>query len=232
MPEANSDNKFVEVDGVKYQPNPEVPGEAMKGEDGKFVPYEEPAAPAAPVKPEIRRSAKEPKDYIIERQKNKLDKLKNDKGGDDDDDDDEDDLTPESKKAINKGIEKQMKPIRDANQQSAENRATQADADDLKAGLKKYPKAKDMEDSIKSYMEAYPNAQVNFIIRALLQEKQEVEEKKAKAEEDEKKNNLGGSSRRSKKGGAAGGDIPDVTTMSKEEFNKFDRDVKQGKYLP
>ena len=34
-------NDFVEIDGVKYKQDPDNEGEALKGEDGKPVPYEE-----------------------------------------------------------------------------------------------------------------------------------------------------------------------------------------------
>ena len=40
-PEKETDDKFVEVDGVKYQEDPENEGEALIGDDGKFVPFEE-----------------------------------------------------------------------------------------------------------------------------------------------------------------------------------------------
>lgn len=234
MPDPNNQDsdKFVEVDGAKFKEDPETPGEALKGEDGNPIPFEE--APADPKvdKPTFRRSKQ---DHIIDRKNRKIDKLEQAKKGekdDDEDDDDDEDLTPESKAAIKKGIAKELKPIKEGLQQSAENRAKLADDDELKAAIAKFPKAKGMEDSVKQYMEAYPNAPVEFIIQSLLGKQKAMEEAAVEADDKEKKNRLGGNSRRAGKGGRATGDIPDANSMSKKDWDALERDVMLGKYLP
>ena len=90
-----------------------------------------------------------------------------------------------------------------------------------------------MKKTIKKYMKAYPDASVEFIVQGLLGKKKLQEERKKKAEDEANNEAEGdrieGTSRRAKK---EQGKIPDAKDMTDKEFEKLDRDVMAGKYLP
>ena len=87
-PNKDTDN-FVEVDGVKYKEDPENEGEALMGDDGNFVPFEEKKVEEPPKETEEEKIAREKKeeeedtpptrksvkDRIIERRGKKIKKL-------------------------------------------------------------------------------------------------------------------------------------------------------------
>lgn len=59
---------FVEVEGVKYQEDPENPGEAKKGDDGEFIPFEEKEEPEITLADTHRLAQALQKGYTMTRQ--------------------------------------------------------------------------------------------------------------------------------------------------------------------
>lgn len=171
--------------------------------------------------PVIRQSAKDNKDYIIERQQRKIKKMKEKEDDFDDDDDDDDDITSKGRKAIQEGIEKEFQPI-------LKGIKRQADTQELNDAMKEYPEAKGMEKTVKKYMKAYPTASVNFIVCGLIGKKKMLDERREKADDDADEEKIEGNSRRTQ----SKSKFPDVNKMSDEEFDKLDREVMSGKYLP
>ena len=218
MSDLNKDtDNFVEVDGVKYQQDPESEGEALKDKEGNFVPFEEKKEPED-TEPPVRLSAK---DYIIARKNKKIEKLEEKKKDDDDDDDLDggEDVTPEGKRAIKKEVEKASEPMRQAAKR-------QADESELAKVLKKYPSAEKMESQIRKYMEhpAYQEISIEFIFLGLAAKKDELQQKKEEADAEAKKGKMGGHSRKKQESGP----IPDVTKLTDEEFDALTLKVKTG----
>lgn len=233
-PNKDADN-FVEIDGVKYKEDPEKEGEALMGDDGKLVPFEEKKEETAEEKtvrekkekeereaeegeePPTRKSAK---DFIIERKNKKIEKLQK-KGEEDDEggEGEEEEVTPEGKKAIKKEIEGALKPILNTVR-------TQSDTQELKDVFAKYPNAKKMEKQIRKYMdhEAYKDASVEFIYLGLAAKKMELQKKKDKADEDARADTTGGHRKIKKELGP----IPDVRDMSDKDFDDLLFKVKTG----
>ncbi len=169
--------------------------------------------------PQIRRSAK---DYIIARKNRKIEKLEAEKAKNDNIDDIFDDDFDNKKEVTSRDIvQEEIEPLKSKIKETA-------DEQELRDAISKYPEAKGMEKTIRKYMNAYPNAAVEFITLGLIGKKRLLDEKKKKAEEEAKGEVIEGNSRRTPKESK----IPDVKNMSDEEFNKLDNDVMSGKYLP
>ena len=219
MAEENTDN-FVEIEGAKYQKDPDNEGEALLGEDGKFVPFKE-EEKKEPEKKEIKEEDEEPKvrksakDYIIERKQKKIDKLEDKK--DDNNFGSDEDLTPEGKKAIEKGIEEANAPLK----KMAVDIRDEQELTDLFA---KHPEAREKEKMIRKYMKVYQNAPVEFIYLAMAGKKMILDKKRQEADDKAKKNKAGGHSRRK----MTEGELPDFKGMSDKEFDKYDRNFQTG----
>ena len=192
-PENQETDKFVEIEGVKYKEDPENEGQAILGDDGKLVPFEE-KAEETPEETEEEKKAREKKeteeeenkepptrksakDHIIDRKNKKIEKLKekkDDKGGDDDGDDDGgEEVTPEGQKAIDKAIGKAIKPV-------IQSIRTTADDQELANVFAKYPDAKKIEKQIRKYMDhdAYKDISVEFIYLGLAAKKVDLQKKR------------------------------------------------------
>ena len=234
-PNKDTDN-FVEIDGVKYEEDPEKEGEALTGEDGELVPFkekpqetdeerearekkeEEERKKKDDEEPPTRRSAK---DFIIERKEKKIKKLKEkiEDGGEGGEGGEE--VTPEGKTAIRKEVERITEPI-------LRGVTAQADEQELKDLFANpdYPDAKKMEKQIRKYMKhsAYKDASVEFIYLGLAAKEMKLQEKKDKADEEAKKGRLGGHPR----GGRKLTPLPDVRDLSDKEFDELLIKVKTG----
>lgn len=161
--------------------------------------------------PEVRKSAK---DYIIERKDKKIEKLEKKE-----EEDLEEDLTPEGRKAIEKGVNKATSPI-------LKTLKTQSDEQELTDVMKNHTGAKKMEKQIRKYMDhpAYKSASVEFIYLALAAKRDRLQVKKDEVNTDAKKNKTGGHSRRK----LDEGKLPDFKNMSDKEFDEFDKKFQTG----
>jgi len=228
-PNKDTDNNFVEIEGVKYKEDPENEGEALIGDNGEFVPFEEKEEETEEEKkereereekekeeeneePPLRKSVK---DHIINRQKEKIEKLKKKK----DYKVDEEEVTEAGRNAIRKEIKDALAPVLDTVR-------TQSDEQELKDVFAKYPDAKKMEKQIRKYMasEGYKNSSVEFIYWGLAAKKMDLQKKRDKANEDAKADITGGHGRRKKKLSP----IPDVRDLSDKDFDALVQKVKTG----
>ena len=227
--ETDTNDEFVEIDGVKYQQDPENPEEALKGEDGEFVPFEEPKDKETDEEKEKREKKEEEerkkeedeepptrrgaKDWIIDRQKKKIKKLKEGEFGG------EEELSPESRDLIKEEIEEKVKPVLEAVRSTS-------DSQELQDVLNKYPEAKPLEKQIKKYMEhpAYKNTSVEFIFWGLAAKKMKLQKKKDEKDEEAKGSETGGHQRKT----APKGEIPDVRNMPDKDFEDLVFKVKSG----
>lgn len=251
-PEKETDDKFVEIDGVKYKADPENKGEALAGGDGKFIPFEEKKEEKEEETdeekeirekkekeekeeeekkdPPLRRSAK---DYILDRKTKKIEQLKKEKEKekkkDDDNDDGDEDLdeeervTSKGKKAIVEEVEKIVGPIRE---KIGKDSADTKDETELQKVLNNptYKSAKGMEDRIRKHMKAYPNAPVEFIYLGLAAKEMMLQTKRTKADEDAKGDVTGGHGKRTKELGP----IPDVRGWSDEKIGELVQKIQTG----
>lgn len=112
---------------------------------------------------------------------------------------------------VRRAIREELEPIRRSYQQ-------QADEQELKQTLEKYPEAKSLEKTIRKYMasDAYQNVPVDFIARALIADRSS---KKAEADNEAKATRTGGHSRRP----TSAPKLPDFSKMSDEEFAEWER---------
>ena len=242
MAELDTDDKFVELDGVKYKEDPDDKGKALLGDDGKFVPFEEKeekkeeAEETEEQKTEREKKEKEAeaeedkkdppirksvKDFIIDRKNEKIKKLKEKKTEEDDEEDDEEEeeVSPSGKKAIKEQIDGALKPVLDGIR-------SQSDNQELKAVLTKYPDAEKMEGKIRKYMEAYPTAPVEFIYLGLAAKQMKLHEKRTKADDKANADKSGGHTKRNKDLGS----IPDVRNMSDDDFKTLQHKVRTGQF--
>jgi len=232
-PEKDADDKFVEIDGVKYKEDPENEGQELIGEDGKPVPLEVEEKEKEEEETDEEKKAREKKeedeepstrrgvkDYIIDRKQEKIEKLEK-KRKDEGDEWGEEGVTPESKKAIKKEIEGALKPV-------LQTIRTQSDEQELKDVLTKYPDAEKMEKQIRKYMshEAYKNASVEFIYLGLAAKKMDLQKKRDKADEEAKADKSGGHGKRKKDLSP----IPDVRDMDDKDFDDLMFKVKTGRF--
>lgn len=220
MADETTDDKFVEIEGVKYKEDPEKEGEALLGEDEKPVLFEE---KKEEVKPEEPQSRKSKKDFIIDRQQKKIKKLKKDKEGEGEGESEEEDeeLSPEAEERIDDRVEKKIAPIRSL------VRGT-SDDNELKEVQATYAGAKDpeMEKNIRKYMvhPDYQNVAIEFIYLGLAAKKDKLAEKKKEADEEAEETKTTGHSRRPKDISK----IPDVTKMNDKDFDDLVFKVKTG----
>jgi len=230
--EENADNKFVEIDGVKYKEDPEKEGEGLMGDDGELVPFEEKPEETQEEKearekkeaedkkaeedgePPTRRSAK---DFIIDRKNKKIEKLKKKE----EEEEGEHEVTPEGQKAIDKAIEKKIGPV-------LQTVRTTADEQELKDVFAKYKDSeiKVSEKQVRKYMEndAYKDVSVEFIYLGLAAKQIDLQKKRNKADEDAKADTTGGHGKRQKKLSS----IPDVRDMDDKEMDDLIFKVKTG----
>lgn len=224
-PMEKADEGFIEYDGVKYQQDPENPGQAKLGEDGNLIPYEQKPEEEKPEEkpkvdldeePPVRKSAK---DFIIARKEKKIKQLQ-EKGGQDDDGLD-DDLTDEGRNAIQREVRKGLEPVLNSVR-------TQADEQELQNVLAKYPEAKKLESSIRKYMnnEAYENVSVEFIFLGLAAKMGNIQTKKDIADAEARENSTGGNTRRK-----TAEKLPDVRDMDEKSFNSLLHKVKSGQFI-
>lgn len=231
-----TNDEFVEVDGAKYKSDPENEGEALVGDDGELVPYEEPeeseeekearekeeqeeAKRVEEEEPPTRKSAK---DYILERKNKKIKKLEGKEGGDDlggEGDDGEHEVTPEGKKAINKQVEEALKPILSTVKKNTDDQ-------ELKEVFEKHPDAKDMEKEILKFMnhDAYEKVPAEIIYLALSARRANLQKKRDKADEDAAADVSGGHGKRP----AKTGNLPDFGNMGDEELGDWINKAKTG----
>lgn len=151
--------------------------------------------------PPTRKSAK---DFIIERQRKKIEKLRSEEEEEDDKGDDKGDV-----RSI---IQQELEPIK-------KSFVTSSDERELRESLKNYPEAKGMEKTIRRYMEspAYQSVSVDFIVRGLLGNKAE---KKLSADIENKQTKTGGATKRPKEPTK----LPDFSSMSDAEFAQYNRE--------
>ena len=238
MAESDTDDKFVELDGVKYKEDPDDKGKALLGDDGKFVPFEEKeekkeeAEETEEQKTEREKKEKEAeteedkkdppirksvKDFIIERKNKKIKKLKEKE--EEEEEEEEEEVSPSGKKAIKEQIDGALKPVLDGIR-------SQSDNQELKAVLTKYPEAEKMEGKIRKYMEAYPTAPVEFIYLGLAAKQMKLHEKRTKADDKANADKSGGHTKRNKDLGS----IPDVRNMSDDDFKTLQHKVRTGQF--
>ena len=204
---------------LEAEENEEDEGGKEEEEEGEGKEKEEEDDPDEEI-----HTRKSKKDYIIERKDKKIAKLKekeeNKEKETDDEEDDEDDaiLSKEDKGAIEKVVDKRNAPILEALK-------TQADKDEMKAVISKFPEAKAMEKRITKYSNhpAYQNVPMENIYLMLAGQKNNLQSKKEDAKKEDKKNETGGHTKRAKKGAE-----PDYANMSDEEIEETDKKLMTG----
>ena len=198
-----------EEDGEKSEDDKKSDDEKGEEEDDEEAEVEDDEA-----EPPTRKSAK---DYIIARQKKKLDKVKKEtekkKPESDEEEDSDEDETPEDDKPVTK---KDLKPI-------AEGVRSQADEMEWRDVKTKFPPAVKFEKIIKRYMAhpAYadvPVESIYFIVAGKYGGG-------TKAAKDQKKNITGGHQRRKPE---SDGKLPDFDNMSDKELDDLAFKVKTG----
>jgi len=170
--------------------------------------------------PPVRKSAQE---YIQERRGKREKKEEEQKFGDEDDDDyseyKNNEFSPEGNDDIQTEVQRGMKPVLDKIR-------TQTDDQELNKVFSDYPGAKEMESTIRKYMEhpVYQAVSVEFIYLGLAAKKEELKEKKAQADEEAAGSSMGGHSRRPMESG----DFPDVSKMSDKQIDELAFKAKTG----
>lgn len=242
-PEKDTDNKFVEIDGIKYEEDPKNEGEALTGDDGKFIPFEEKEEEETEEEkkerkeeddeeeedekkePPLRKSAK---DHIIDRKTKKIEKLEKKKEEDDEEEEDEEEeeekeVTPEGKKSIAKEVKRIVGPVLE---RMGKDSADTKDEAELQKVLNNpnYKSAKEMENRIRKHMKAYPNAPVEFIYLGLAAKEMMLQKKRTKADEEAEEDKTGGHARRKKELGP----IPDVSGWSDEKIGELVQKIQTG----
>lgn len=172
----------------------------------------------------VRKSANT--SFIIQRQKQTIDKLRSKQK---EKDDGEEDLTPESKTLIEREIDKHIAPIR-------ETLMSRADEDELNELLKSEPDAKNYEKTIKAYMQSphYKSVPPSVIYHHLaFGEAENAGANKRKiADKEAKMSRTRGNQKRPSR--TSKGSMPspeEIEDMDETEFEALQNDVRQGKYL-
>lgn len=230
------DQEFLE-DGVTPNPDYKEPedggeeGTEDENDDDKGGEEEEEEDDAgdddAEVDVSVRKSVQS---HIITRQKKTINKLRKKEGEDEDEDDNDDgELSPEASSAIEEGIGKAIKPLKEA-------LTGKIDTDELDSLFTSTPNAKKYEKRIKAYMasDEWSKVPVTAIYRYLAFENAEsIGAKKKKVADKEADQTRGaGSSIRSNKAGD--GNVPSIEEMgdmSDAEFEKLQQEVQRGKFI-
>jgi len=249
MPELEkaTDDKIVEIDGIKYLEDPDNPGKALKDDAGQSVAFEgadsteedeeketdeekkkekKPAPPAADdddAEPPVRKSVK---DYIIERKQKKIEKLQKQEEGEEEEGEE---LTPDGAKAISKAVDERVAPITNALKR-------QSDEKELQEVFAAYgDEARKMEKTVRKYMDhpSYAAVPVELIYLGLAAKKHGIKlpdktKEKNDADAEAEKSRIGAGGKRKKEG--ALGKIPDVTQMSDKEVDELATQVKTGQF--
>lgn len=180
-----------------------------------------------PEEPATRRSAK---DFIIDRQARKIEKLESQKDKDDlgfdDELDDDEEITPAGKKTIEKTVGEAIAPI-------VNQARRQSDEAELSEVLAKYPHLKELEPKIRKWMEhpAYRDASIEIIALGVAAKEgkgADADRKRQEADKEAAAGALGGNQRRPQS--ESDGKIPDVRNMSKKDFDDLTFKVKTGQF--
>ncbi len=220
--EIATDDKFVEIEGVKYKEDPDNEGDPLvDDETGENVLFEEKEEEEKDddKEPEIadpkpRRSAA---DHILARKEKKEKKEKKEeveeKG-------DEEGKKEENQQDVQTAVEEGLAPIKSQIKKTSDEQELR----DVLNDKDQYPHAKKLEAGIRKYMDhpAYQDASIEMIYHALVSKTGLVAKAIAKAEADKEteETNLGGGATRRKKDTK----MPDFSKMTDEEFNKWDKE--------
>ena len=226
--EGDDKSKNTEKDKDKKEGEDDDKGGDDKDKTKDDPEFDDDAEPVVP----IRRSAAQ---HIIARKNKKIEKLeskdknKDDDKGDDPEEDEEDgDLTDDARKAIDKGIEKRIAPIKKI-------LVSEADAQELKELFADEPEAKKYEKHIKAYMghDVYKGVSPEVIYHHLaFNASIALGAKQKKVADKEADLNKNGGRTLAPKGSV--GDLPsaeDIAAMSDDEFAEMETKARQGKYL-
>lgn len=178
----------------------------------------------------IVRKRRDAKDFIIERQKRKIEKLKNSKSKDDednddagnksDDEDEDGDIDPEDEKLISKVVAKKFAPI-------FKQQAEAEDEQEVKQFVNDNPDFAKYEKKVKNFMKHPSRSQMpikSIFYEVAGDDLMKIGAARAKKAEDEaNRNNAGGGSAR---GDDDGGKV-DYSTMTAEEFEKKRNEVRR-----
>ncbi|MBI4136856.1 hypothetical protein HY469_02225 [Candidatus Roizmanbacteria bacterium] len=170
--------------------------------------------------------------HIIARQKRTIEKLrsKNDEEADEGDEDDYSDvLSPHVKKALEEGIERQIKPVIGA-------LAGQADRGEFEGLIQREPEAKKYEKRIKAYMkhEAWAQVPVEAIYHHLAFNAAAAAGAKGKNIADKEAAHVRGAGTSHRPVDVNDSGIPsaeDIDNMSDEEFDALQRKVATGAFV-
>lgn len=175
----------------------------------------------------VRKSANA--SFIIQRQKQTIDKLRNKRKEKDVDGEEEEDLTPESKTLIEREIDKHIAPIR-------ETLISRADEEELKELFKSEPEAKQFEKTIKAYMQSphYKSVPPSVIYHHLAfgEAENSGANRKRVADKEARMSRTKGNQKRPTR--TSKGNMPsseEIEDMDENEFESLQNDVRQGKYL-
>lgn len=178
----------------------------------------------------VIRKRRDAKDFIIERQKRKIEKLKNSKSKDDEDDDDagnksddeddDGDIDPEDEKLISKVVAKKFAPI-------FKQQAEAEDEQEVKQFINDNPDFAKYEKKVKNFMKHPSRSQMpikSIFYEVAGDDLMKIGAQRAKKAEDEaNRNNAGGGSARGDDDGAK----VDYSTMTAEEFEKKREEVRR-----
>ena len=154
--------------------------------------------------------------FIIDRQKQKIEKLRQQEKPEDDDLNlDEEELSPKGREALTREVERHVAPVLKAVKK-------QADDQEFSDHLEKNPSHKKYEPLARKYSEAkgWEAVPISFIFNSLASRDSEKigAEKSRRADEEAKRGKLGASGAPRPSGSS---EIPDVWSLSDAEFNKL-----------
>jgi len=236
MAEQKSDN-YVELDGVKYQEDPENKGELLLGDDNKPVLYQGSSNTQEKKTTEtgeneeidvnslVRKSVI--KDRIIQRKNELINKLRS-KVKKETQDDEEEEIVPEEKEFINNSLEEKLgeklSPL-------TEMIKSQSDEAELRDVLSHYPDAKSLEKNIRKFMEhpQFQGVSVETIYFTIKGRQAAISEAKNKADEEAENESIN-SGHPFAPALKKSGKIPDVSRMSDKEIETLAHNVKTGQF--
>lgn len=177
--------------------------------------------------PEVKQRMS-PKDYIIQRQQNKIAKLKASQEAETPAEDDDDGVLPEDEEIINKVVDKRFAAINPILQESIQNSIAAKDDAEINAFLTENPDFKQFEAKARRFMahESRRSIPVKSIFYEVAGDKllKIGADRARKADEEARATQTGGGSNRASEGGEK-----TVFSLSEEEFKAKQEAVRRGR---
>ncbi len=249
MAEEKEPDKFVEIDGDKYQEDPDKPGEALKDDKDELVPFEETSSEETPSEEEEKEEKKEKKEEKKEEEKEpetRFPKEPEEKPEQSKDKKREGFKYRKAKKILKReGLLDELEEETEEEEEESEEpegektdvkeltgkvdklEKTQASSELLKQFLDENPAYKKYEARIRKHMDhkAYQQVPIGFIAQGIAGPEfaARAAEEKKKADEEAEETESGGSEVKK----SPTGKMPKIWDMSKKDFAKYQEGIKQ-----